>query len=45
MRELNADEVLTRWVPVAIPVEDEMQEREEPVFATRYTALPAVMVH
>jgi hypothetical protein len=45
MANANAEEVLSRWVPVAIPVMEERQERPPMTFATRYTGVPAVMVH
>ena len=45
MANANADEVLTRWVPVAVPVQEPRVERIAPTFATRYTGLPAIMVH
>ncbi len=46
MANANAEEILSRWVPVAVPVQEQMEEeREPPVFATRYTGLPAVGVN
>jgi hypothetical protein len=45
MANANADEVLSRWVPVAIPVREEPRKREPVRFVSRYTGLPAVMVH
>jgi hypothetical protein len=45
MANANADEVLSRWVPVAIPVIEEKYERPPIQFVSRYTGLPAVMVH
>ena len=45
MAQANADEVLSRWVPVAIPEEMPKQEDEMPVtYVTRYTGLP-LLVH
>jgi hypothetical protein len=44
MANSNSDEILSRWVPVAMPVVEERRKREPPIFATRYTALPAIMV-
>lgn len=46
MANANSDEILQRWVPVAIPV-TEMQKapRVPHPFATRYTGLPTIMVH
>lgn len=40
-----ADEVLSRWVPVAIPEEVPRMEREPLRYASRYTGLPAIAVH
>ena len=45
MANANSDEILSRWVPVAVPVMEEKHKREPPVFASRYTGLPAIMVH
>jgi hypothetical protein len=45
MANANSDEVLKRWVPVAIPVQEEVRERQPPQFVTRYTGLPAIAVH
>ena len=45
MANANADEVLSRWVPVAVPVREEIREREPVQYVTRYTGLPAIMVH
>ncbi len=45
MANANSDEILSRWVPVAIPVVEERQKREPPIFVSRYTGLPAIMVH
>lgn len=45
MANANAEEVLSRWVPVAIPEEMPKREREPMRFATRYTGLPALGVH
>ncbi len=45
MANANAEEILSRWVPVAVPVVGPRIEREPPVFVTRYTGLPAVMVN
>jgi len=46
MSSANAEEVLKRWVPVAIPEPEERPREREPVrYATRYTGLPAVTVH
>jgi len=42
MANANAGDVLARWVPVAVPEHEFEEEREPPVFATRYTALPAI---
>ena len=41
----NSEEILSRWVPVAVPVPVEVEEREPPVWVSRYTGLPAVEVH
>ena len=45
MANANADEVLSRWVPVAIPEDVQRVERPRPQYASRYTGLPAIMVH
>lgn len=45
MANANAEEVLNRWVPVAIPMQEIRQERPPMQFATRYTGLPAIGVH
>ena len=45
MAQANADEILSRWVPVAVPVAMEPMEKEQPIFVSRYTGLPAVMTH
>jgi len=45
MANANADEVLSRWVPVAVPADEYRVEREPPVFVSRYTGLPAIVVH
>jgi hypothetical protein len=45
LAQAHADEILARWVPVAIPVREERVEREPLMYVTRYTGLPAVGVH
>jgi len=45
MCQAHADEILARWVPVAVPEQQERVQREAPVYVTRYTGLPGVMVH
>jgi hypothetical protein len=45
MANANAEEILARWVPIAIPVEEPRVERPPVRFATRYTGLPAITVH
>ena len=45
MAQANAEEIIARWVPVAIPVEAPKVEREEVHFVSRYTGLPAISVH
>jgi hypothetical protein len=45
MANANAEEILARWVPVAIPERMEPVQREEPVWATRYTGLPCITTH
>lgn len=45
MANANAEEVLARWVPVAVPMREQQQERPPVQFVSRYTGLPAVMVH
>jgi hypothetical protein len=45
MANANAEAVLTRWVPVAVPVTEEKREREPVVYASRYTGLPAISIH
>jgi hypothetical protein len=45
MAQSCADEIMARWVPIAVPAEEPKHEREPLRFATRYTGLPAVTVH
>jgi hypothetical protein len=45
MANANAEEVLVRWVPVAIPEDVLKVERPPITYASRYTGLPAIMVH
>jgi hypothetical protein len=45
MANANSEEILSRWVPVAIPVQEEVRKRPPPEFVSRYTGLPAIMVH
>lgn len=45
MANANSDEILSRWVPVAIPVMEEKVEREPIRFVSRYTGLPAITLH
>lgn len=45
MANANAEDILARWVPVAVPVTREPEEREAPIWVSRYTGLPAVMTH
>ncbi len=45
MAQAHADEILARWVPVAVPVREEIRERAPLTYVTRYTGLPAVTVH
>ena len=45
MANANADEVLTRWVPVAVPERTMEIERDPIHYVSRYTGLPAVMIH
>ena len=45
MANANAEEVLSRWVPIATPAYEERREREPMVYATRYTGLPVVGIH
>ena len=45
MANAHADEVLARWVPVAIPMEEEEIQREPVYYVSRYTGLPAVVTH
>lgn len=46
MANANAEEVLSRWVPIAIPVAAEIEQPiERPSYITRYTGLPAIMIH
>ncbi len=45
MANANADNVLTKWIPVAVPYSVETRKREPPVFASRYTGLPALGIH
>ena len=43
MAQANSDEVLSRWVPIAIP-EERMKEEDMPItYVTRYTGLPALV--
>ena len=44
MANANADEVLSRWVPVAIPEARMPDEEQMPVtYVTRYTGLPSLV--
>lgn len=45
MANANAEEVLARWVPVAIPVEEFKRQREPIKYVSRYTGLPAITIH
>ena len=45
MANANAEEVLSRWVPVAVPVVEEKRERPQIQYATRYTGLPVMTIH
>lgn len=45
MANANADEVLTRWVPVAVPEREQRRERLPVEYATKYTGLPIIGVH
>ena len=45
MAQAHAEEVISRWVPVAIPAAEEKVLREPIPYASRYTGLPAIMVH
>lgn len=46
MANANAEEVLSRWVPIAVPAQEEAPREQDPLrFVSRYTGLPAVMVH
>jgi len=47
MANSNAEEVLSRWVPVAMPMQmdERLQQREPLMYASRYTGLPAVVTH
>jgi len=39
-----AEEVLTRWVPIAIPEQLSKEEEQAPItYVTRYTGLPAIV--
>ena len=43
MAQANADEILSRWVPVAAPEARIDLEKIPMVYATRYTGLPAIL--
>lgn len=45
MANANAEEVLQRWVPVAVPVQETRAERPPTQYATRYTGLPVIYAH
>ena len=45
MAQACADEILSRWVPVAVPEREIEVEREPIVYVSRYTGLPAVFLH
>ena len=45
MAQANSEEILARWVPMAIPVDEPKRERAPLRFASRYTGLPALTVH
>lgn len=45
LAQAHADEILARWVPIAIPESMPEREREDPYFVTRYTGLTPIMVH
>ena len=42
MAQANAEEVLARWVPIAIPEPMPQVEEMPIIYATRYTGLPAL---
>lgn len=45
MAQANAEEIMKRWVPIAVPEREEEVKREPVTYASRYTGLPAIMVH
>lgn len=46
MAYAHSPEVLGRWVPMAVPAEDEMERERDPiVYAKKYTGLPAIVIH
>ena len=45
MANANADEVLARWVPIAVPERGPKLERMPVQYATKYTGLPMIGVH
>lgn len=45
MAQAHADEILARWVPVAVPVDMPAREREPVTYVSRYTGLPALAIH
>ena len=45
MAQANSEELLARWVPVAVPVQELKRERPPMQYACKYTGLPAITVH
>jgi len=45
MANANAEDVLKKWVPVAVPVIEMQREREPMTYAIERTGLPAIMIH
>ena len=45
MAQANSDEILHRYVPVAVPYEEEKVTRPPVEYASRYTGLPAISIH
>lgn len=45
MAQSCSDEIMARWIPIAVPVEELKREREPLRFASRYTGLPAIAIH
>lgn len=45
MAQAHADEILARYVPVAVPAQEMIVEKDPLTYVSRYTGLPAVYIH